>query len=229
MFSVISMVLSLQVLLSPSMASSFAPTRSCSALVRPKIAVSIAGLRGGSNSETPPPLPSSETFGSNSETPPPLPNSDMFAPMSDSLDPVRNLIENTRTETTSLASQSATEEPVKFNQLGPNASPPGFLRLKFPHFPWHLLPVGLTYLRCLAIPVLIGVFYMPGQNVATSGLFAMAAATDFLDGYLARKWDVSSSFGAFLDPVVRMILCCSVLSFLSTYSSFDFSRLTSLW
>lgn len=81
---------------------------------------------------------------------------------------------------------------------------PGFLRSQFPNFPWHSIPNWLTFLRCLAVPALLAAFYAPGPHsrVATSTLFATAAATDFLDGYLARRWDVSSAFGAFLDPVV---------------------------
>ena len=44
--------------------------------------------------------------------------------------------------------------------LGPNASPPGFLRKLFPSFPWHLLPDYLTYARCLSIPLLVVLFFL---------------------------------------------------------------------
>lgn len=88
--------------------------------------------------------------------------------------------------------------------LGRKAPPPGWLRRTLPDFPWHTVPNYLTYARCLAIPALIGIFYMPGKHVETAILFALASFTDYLDGYLARRWDISSSFGAFLDPVVRM-------------------------
>ena len=87
-------------------------------------------------------------------------------------------------------------------KFGPKASTPGFLRKTFPSFPWHFLPNWLTYCRCVAIPMLVIFFYSSRRNVITSGIFAAASATDYLDGYLARKWDVSSEFGAFLDPVV---------------------------
>jgi hypothetical protein len=87
--------------------------------------------------------------------------------------------------------------------VGEKSAPPGFLRKSFPSFPWHQVPNWLTFARCFAIPGLVAVFYMPGKHIETSLLFALASLTDFLDGYLARRWDVSSSFGAFLDPVVR--------------------------
>jgi hypothetical protein len=92
--------------------------------------------------------------------------------------------------------------------LGPKAPPPGFLRQKLPTFPWHRLPDALTYLRCLAIPGLVVLFYLPNNHFATSFLFATASATDWLDGYLARRWDITSAFGAFLDPVVRLTEKC---------------------
>jgi CDP-alcohol phosphatidyltransferase len=76
------------------------------------------------------------------------------------------------------------------------------LRRKFPKFPWYRLPNWLTYCRCAAIPLLIVFFYMSNQHVVISSVFGIASATDYLDGYLARRWDVSSDFGAFLDPVV---------------------------
>ena len=92
---------------------------------------------------------------------------------------------------------------VKRMKFGPNASDPGFLRKTFPAISWHLLPNWLTYCRCAAIPVLIVFFYSSRCNVIPCSVFAVASATDYLDGYLARKWDITSDFGAFLDPVVR--------------------------
>ncbi len=88
-------------------------------------------------------------------------------------------------------------------RFGPNATEPGFLRKTFPSFCWHLLPNCLTYFRCAAIPMLIVFFYSPQYKAIPSGIFAVASATDYLDGYLARRWDITSDFGAFLDPVVR--------------------------
>lgn len=88
------------------------------------------------------------------------------------------------------------------NKLGPNAPPPGLLRKLFPLLPWRNVPNWLTYARCFAIPSLMILFYLPGYHIATSILFGFASYTDWLDGYLARRWDIQSSFGAFLDPVV---------------------------
>lgn len=92
-------------------------------------------------------------------------------------------------------------------RFGPSATEPGFLRKMFPSFCWHLLPNWLTYFRCAAIPMLIVFFYSSQCNAIPSGIFAVASATDYLDGYLARRWDITSDFGAFLDPVVRRIKC----------------------
>jgi len=87
--------------------------------------------------------------------------------------------------------------------LGPKAPPPGLLRSKLPALPWHRLPDWLTYVRCLAIPAMVVSFYTKNNHVLTALLFAVASFTDWLDGYLARRWDITSAFGAFLDPVVR--------------------------
>ena len=101
------------------------------------------------------------------------------------------------------------------SMLGPNAPPPGLLRRTFPNFPWHRLPNMLTYMRCLAIPALIGVFYSEDRHVATGTLFALASFTDWLDGYLARKWDITSAFGAFLDPVTDKLMVSTALILLA--------------
>jgi hypothetical protein len=86
--------------------------------------------------------------------------------------------------------------------LGPKAPPPGLCRSRFPNLPWRRLPNLLCYARLIAIPLLMGIFYQPGRHVETASLFILASFTDFLDGYLARRWDITSAFGAFLDPVV---------------------------
>ena len=101
------------------------------------------------------------------------------------------------------------------DQLGPKAPPPGFLRKSFPNFPWHSLPNVLTYLRCLAIPALVVLFYQPEFHVATATIFGFASFTDWLDGYFARRWDITSPFGAFLDPVADKLMVATALILLS--------------
>jgi hypothetical protein len=101
-----------------------------------------------------------------------------------------------------VCSESNGNHDAERLKFGPNASKPGYLREKFPAFSWHLLPNWLTYCRCIAIPILIVFFYSTRCNIIPCGIFALASASDYLDGYLARRWDVSSEFGAFLDPVV---------------------------
>ena len=77
------------------------------------------------------------------------------------------------------------------------------------------LPTLLTWARIVAIPLIVGVFYMqlePGlQNLFGTVLFVVVALTDWADGYLARRLDMTSSFGAFLDPVADKFLVCAAL------------------
>ena len=80
------------------------------------------------------------------------------------------------------------------------------------------LPNLLTWLRILAIPLLIAVFYLPERwltgyerNLISSILFAAAAATDWLDSYLARRLNQTSAFGAFLDPVADKLMVAAAL------------------
>ena len=70
------------------------------------------------------------------------------------------------------------------------------------------IPNILTYLRIILIPVFAVVFFLPfdGVNVAVTAIFGLAAVTDWLDGYLARKWEQTSRFGAFLDPVADKLI-----------------------
>lgn len=115
----------------------------------------------------------------------------------------------------SVVDQVTPTSTVTTQLLGPKAPEPGLVRRSLPHFPWHRLPNMLTYLRCFAIPLLAWVFYLPGRHVETSLVFALASLTDFLDGYLARRWDISSSFGAFLDPVADKLMVSTALVLLS--------------
>lgn len=80
------------------------------------------------------------------------------------------------------------------------------------------LPIFLTWLRILAIPLLIAVYYVPehwligqGRDFIATVLFCAAAATDWLDGYLARKLNQTSAFGAFLDPVADKLMVAAAL------------------
>lgn len=75
------------------------------------------------------------------------------------------------------------------------------------------LPTVLTFLRIALIPLLMVVFYLPWQyaNIASTAIFLLAGLTDWLDGYLARKWDQETDFGAFLDPVADKLMVAIVL------------------
>ena len=77
------------------------------------------------------------------------------------------------------------------------------------------LPTLLTWARILSIPLVVGVFYlqMPPatQNLVATVLFVVVALTDWADGYLARRLKMTSSFGAFLDPVADKVLVCAAL------------------
>jgi CDP-diacylglycerol--glycerol-3-phosphate 3-phosphatidyltransferase len=71
----------------------------------------------------------------------------------------------------------------------------------------------LTMLRIVLIPVLVIVFYLPYDwtNTACVVIFVSAAITDWLDGYIARKMGLLSSFGAFLDPVADKLMVATAL------------------
>ena len=78
------------------------------------------------------------------------------------------------------------------------------------------LPTLLTWTRICALPLIVGVFYlpvdvmpMPEKNLWATSMFVVFALTDWLDGYLARKLNQTSNFGAFLDPVADKFLVCA--------------------
>ncbi len=80
------------------------------------------------------------------------------------------------------------------------------------------IPNLLTWLRILLIPVFVSFFYLSNdtlsthlQNVVATGVFLLAAFTDWLDGYLARKLNQHSAFGAFLDPVADKLMVAAAL------------------
>jgi hypothetical protein len=77
------------------------------------------------------------------------------------------------------------------------------------------IPTILTWTRIVAIPLIVGVFYLwPDRtvsNLIATIMFVVFALTDWLDGYLARKLNQTSAFGAFLDPVADKFLVCASL------------------
>jgi len=80
------------------------------------------------------------------------------------------------------------------------------------------IPILLTWLRVALIPLVVGVYYLPehwlpvaDRNLASTLVFIVAAITDWFDGYLARRWNETSAFGAFLDPVADKLMVAGAL------------------
>ena len=77
------------------------------------------------------------------------------------------------------------------------------------------VPNLLTWARILLIPLVVGVFYLPipavEQNFVATAAFIVAAVTDWIDGWLARKLNQMSAFGAFLDPVADKLMVAAAL------------------
>jgi len=80
------------------------------------------------------------------------------------------------------------------------------------------IPNLLTWLRIMLIPLVVGVFYTPDswlgatdKNQLATFMFVLAAVTDWLDGWLARKLNQQSAFGAFLDPVADKLMVTAAL------------------
>jgi CDP-diacylglycerol---glycerol-3-phosphate 3-phosphatidyltransferase len=68
-----------------------------------------------------------------------------------------------------------------------------------------------TTLRILLTPVIMGLLVADASEAVTAILFAVAAATDWFDGYLARRWDVTTKLGSFLDTTADKLLVAGVL------------------
>ena len=80
------------------------------------------------------------------------------------------------------------------------------------------IPILLTWLRVALIPLVVGVYYLPlhwlprsDQDLAATLVFIIAAITDWFDGFLARRWNQSTAFGAFLDPVADKLMVAGAL------------------
>jgi cardiolipin synthase (CMP-forming) len=75
------------------------------------------------------------------------------------------------------------------------------------------LPNLLTISRILAIPLLVGTFYLPGPAApwVACALFTIAGITDWLDGHMARRWQQQSELGRFLDPIADKLLVSAAL------------------
>lgn len=79
-------------------------------------------------------------------------------------------------------------------------------------------PILLTWLRVALIPLVVGVYYLPDtwlspfeKGLAATVVFVVAAITDWFDGFLARRWNQTSAFGAFLDPVADKLMVAGAL------------------
>jgi cardiolipin synthase len=80
------------------------------------------------------------------------------------------------------------------------------------------IPILLTWIRVALIPLVVGVYYLPqnwlpqaDRDLAATLVFIVAAITDWFDGFLARRWNETSAFGAFLDPVADKLMVAGAL------------------
>ncbi len=84
------------------------------------------------------------------------------------------------------------------------------------------IPNIITSLRVLLIPVLVLVYYLPfeGRYLASAAIFTVASISDWLDGYLARRWDQYTQFGAFFDPVAdKLIVAVALVLLVAEHAS----------
>ena len=75
------------------------------------------------------------------------------------------------------------------------------------------IPTFLTFIRIGLIPIFVLAYYLPvtWANIATTAVFVLAGVTDWFDGYLARRLNQTSAFGAFLDPVADKLMVAVAL------------------
>src|SRR5512132_28024 len=102
------------------------------------------------------------------------------------------------------------------------ASPPNSSRLSFN------APMALTWARIAMIPLVVGIFYVPDawfpahwKNAAACWLFVLAAITDAFDGYIARRYGMTTPLGAFLDPVADKLMVSAALVVLLSLDRVD--------
>lgn len=81
------------------------------------------------------------------------------------------------------------------------------------------IPIFLTIFRVILIPFFVIAFYLPLESspFITTLIFFIAGVTDWLDGYLARKWKQTTRFGAFLDPVADKVMVVAALALIVEY------------
>ena len=90
------------------------------------------------------------------------------------------------------------------------------------------VPMALTWTRIAFIPLIVGIFYLPDsflsphmKNLLACAMFSVAAITDALDGFLARRWNMMTAKGAFLDAVADKLIVCSAIVVLMNFERVD--------
>ena len=84
------------------------------------------------------------------------------------------------------------------------------------------IPIFLTFVRIGLIPIFAIAYYLPVSwaNIATTAVFVLAGITDWFDGYLARRLNQTSAFGAFLDPVAdKLMVAVALILLMQTHPS----------
>lgn len=89
------------------------------------------------------------------------------------------------------------------------------------------LPNALTLARVAAVPALVAAFYLPApaSHWASLAIFVLAGITDWLDGFLARRWNQGSDFGRVLDPIADKLLVAAALVMLAAFARLSLAGL----